>query len=297
MADMAPLVSVIVPFFEHHATLPGCLTALCRQTYPASCYEVIVVDNSVEDGSLELSGFPAVKLQREPQPGSYAARNKGISVASGQIFAFTDSDCVPHSDWIEKGVARIAGLQRPGVVGGHVQLTYLNPAAPGIVEIYDAITNLRQRDYITEKHFAATANVFASREVFEEAGPFDSRLKSNGDSEWGKRVYQKGIPQVFAAEVIVEHAARASLGGLMKKVLRKTGGKVDREPSGSGLSGIVRDVSYEMDSARRIWNLVAKSPLASSSNSARLAGLHSLVTFARIAERLRLRMGGTSRRA
>ena len=297
MAEMARLVSVIVPFFEHHATLPVCLTALCRQTYPASCYEVIVVDNSVEDGSLELSCFPAVKLHREPQPGSYAARNKGISVASGRIFAFTDSDCVPHSDWIEKGVARITGLQRPAVVGGHVQITYLNPAAPGIVEIYDAITNLRQRDYIAEKHFAATANVFASREVFEEAGLFDSRLKSNGDSEWGQRVYQKGIPQVFAAEVIVEHAARASLRGLIKKVVRKTGGKVDREPSGSGLSGILRDVADELGIARRIWNIVAKSPLASSRSSAQLAAVHSLVASARIAERLRLRMGGTSRRA
>ncbi len=295
---MAPLVSVIVPFFEHHATLPECLTALCRQTYPAGDYEVIVVDNSAEDTALGLSRFPTVRVCHEPAPGSYAARNKGISVARGQLFAFTDADCVPHSDWIEKGVARLAALGRPAVVGGHVQVTYLNPAMPGIIELYDTITNLRQQSFVTQRHFAATANAFASREVFEKAGLFDPRLKSSGDVEWGQRVHQKEIPHVFAAEVIVEHAARASLRALVKKVLRKTGGRVDRWRSGStGLSAIMPDLAFEIGRARENWNLLATSPLASTRSSARLAALHSIVTFARIAERLRLRMGGTSRRA
>ncbi len=295
---MVPLVSVIVPFFEHHAALPDCLTALSRQTYPASCYEVIVVDNSVEDGALELSRFPAVKLHREPEPGSYAARNKGINVAHGKIFAFTDADCVPHSNWIEKGVARLACLQRPALVGGHVQFTYLNPAMPRIVELYDAITNLRQEFVVTERHFAVTANAFASREVFEQAGLFDPRLKSNGDWEWGQRVYKRGIPQAFAATAIVEHPARASMSALMKQVLRTTGGMVDREPSErAGLSAIMPDLVIEIRNARQVWNLVATSPLASTRSSARLAALHSVVVCARIAERLRLRMGGTSRRA
>jgi glycosyltransferase involved in cell wall biosynthesis len=295
---MLPLVSVIVPFFEHHAALPGCLTALSLQTYPATCYEVIVVDNSVEDGALDLSRFPAVKLHREPQPGSYAARNKGISVALGQIFAFTDADCVPHSDWIEKGVARLACLQRPALVGGHIQMTYLNPAMPRIVELYDAIANLRQEFVVTERHFAVTANAFASRKVFEEVGVFDPRLKSNGDWEWGQRVYKKQIVQVFAAEVIVEHAARASLRALMKQVLRTTGGMVDRAPSErAGLSAIIPDLVIESRNARQGWKFVATSPLASTRTRARLAALHSVVVCARIAERLRLRRGGTSRRA
>ncbi len=295
---MVPLVSVIVPFFEHHATLPDCLTALSRQTYPAGCYEVIVVDNSVEDGALDLSRFPAVKLYREPKPGSYAARNKGISAARGQIFAFTDADCVPRSDWIEKGVAMLACLRRPAVVGGHVQITYLNPAMPGVVELYDTINNLRQQTYVAEKHFAATANVFAPRKVFEAAGLFDPRLKSNGDWEWGQRVYKKEIPLVFAGEVIVEHPARASLPALIKKVLRKTGGRVDREPSErTALSAMLSDIALEMYDARRNWNRMTASPLTADRSYARLAAVHGLVVCARIFERLRLRMGGISRRA
>jgi len=295
---VVPLVSVIIPFFEHHATLPNCLTALCHQTYPASCYEVIVIDNSVEDDTLDLSGFPTVRLHREPKPGSYAARNKGISVASGQILAFTDADCVPHPDWIEKGVARLACLQGPAVVGGHVQFTYLNPATPGIIEIYDTITNFRQREYVAKKHFAATANAFAPREVFEAAGPFDPRLKSNGDWEWGQRVHRREIPFVFASEAIVEHAARASMPALIRKILRKAGGKVDRARSErAGLSGMLYDLADDLSGARRLWNRVATSPLASNRSLARLAALHSICVCARISETLRLRIGGTSRRA
>jgi len=293
-----PLVSVIVPFFEHHSALPDCLTALSRQTYPADRYEVIVIDNSIDAGTLRLSGHESVRIGYEPVPGSYAARNKGISLARGKFLAFTDADCVPRAEWIEKGVARLVSLERPAVVAGHVEVTYRNGAMPNLFEIYDSAVNLRQEAYVEEMHFVATANAFASREVFEEVGPFDARLKSYGDWEWGQRVYQKRIPQVYAREVLVRHPARASFQELLKKSLRKAGGRVDTDaPPRMGFSRTPSDIADEWKRARLYWNLVAMSARAYDRSVALFAPVMLAVTCGRIAERVRLRMGGTSRRA
>lgn len=42
---------------------------------------------------------------REARPGSYAARNAGLHVARGDVYAFTDADCIPTPDWLTTGLA------------------------------------------------------------------------------------------------------------------------------------------------------------------------------------------------
>jgi len=97
-----PFVSVIIPVYNDPERLKTCLQALEEQTYPQSSYEVIVVDNG-SDESIEpiVTEFNQAKAGYEPHPGSYAARNKGLSLARGEVIAFTDADCIPALDWIE----------------------------------------------------------------------------------------------------------------------------------------------------------------------------------------------------
>lgn len=58
------------------------LTGLRDTELSKSLYEIIVVDNgSVENIKFLVSQFPQTSFTNEPQPGSYAARNKGISIA------------------------------------------------------------------------------------------------------------------------------------------------------------------------------------------------------------------------
>ena len=77
-----PFVSVIIPVYNDPIRLQTCLQALEDQTYPKSSYEVIVVDNG-SDESIEpiVAEFSQAKATYKAQPGSYAASNKGISLA------------------------------------------------------------------------------------------------------------------------------------------------------------------------------------------------------------------------
>jgi len=97
-----PFVSVIIPVYNDPIRLRTCLQALEEQTYPKSMYAVIVVDNG-SDESIEpiVAEFSQMKTSYEPHPRSYAARNKSLSPARGEVIAFTDSDCIPAPDWIE----------------------------------------------------------------------------------------------------------------------------------------------------------------------------------------------------
>lgn len=214
------LVSVIVPVFNNSEALKKCLFALENQTYQKHLYEVIVVDNDSDENIQEVvSKFPQSFMIEEKQQGSYKARNKGISMAKGQIIAFTDADCIPDSDWIEKGVEKLLDNSECGLVVGQIKFYYKNPDKPTAVEFYDSIIFLNQKKYVEEK-FGATANIFTWASLFQTVGLFDADLKSSGDREWGNRVHASGYKIIYAQYACVHHPARDSLNKLYQKIIR-----------------------------------------------------------------------------
>ncbi|MEA5450988.1 glycosyltransferase family 2 protein [Leptolyngbya sp. CCNP1308] len=226
----APFVSVIIPVFNDGDRLQLCLAALAEQTYARSRFEIIVVDNGSDDLDLikaMVADYDNAALAVEPIPGSYAARNRGLEVAKGEAIAFTDADCIPDSDWLERGVARLCQEPNCGQVVGRINLFFADPQRPTAVELYESLTAFPQERLLREQHGGATANVLTWRRVIDRVGPFDLRLKSNGDLEWGRRVFEAGFQQVYADEVQVGHPARRSLGELHKRTVRLAGGYYD----------------------------------------------------------------------
>lgn len=107
-----PLVSVVVPTRDRPNRLARCLTALERQT-AHEWSEIVVVDDGSKDPSAVKSvvaGRPRTRLVRQPPAGPAAARNNGIRAARGRYVCFTDDDCEPWADWVE----RMAGSLRDG---------------------------------------------------------------------------------------------------------------------------------------------------------------------------------------
>jgi glycosyltransferase involved in cell wall biosynthesis len=205
-------VSVIIPVFNDGDRLRRCLELLQNQTLQA--HEIIVVDNnSNEDIASLCAAFPLVKYCRERKQGSYAARNRGIAIATGDILAFTDADCLPSREWLERGVAALA---QADLVAGHIEFCFQSHQ-PTPIEYVDALSHLRQRDYALHG-YAATANAFTNREWFDKVGGFRDDLLSLGDREWGERLKAAGGSVVYCADAIVLHPARASMRSLLRKV-------------------------------------------------------------------------------
>lgn len=291
---MSRNVSVIIPVFNDAARLAGCLQSLEDQTYPKAQYEVIVVDNgSNDDVEPIVRKFGQARLYREPFPSSYAARNKGIAHAKGEIVAFTDADCIPSPDWLENGVAALLANRGCGLVGGRVDVFYKDPGRPGAVELYDATRGFRQKKYVEVDLYGATANMFTFRMLFEKLGMFDGGLKSYGDVEWGRRVASNGYNLVYADETVVAHPARDTLSALHQRIMRVAGGLHDLKSKNLHFPQDRAGLSKIPDAVIGVWR---DHKLQSAGQRMRVLAVLAWVQCVKAYEQARLRLGGKSRR-
>src|SRR5690349_5294945 len=100
-------ISVIVPTRNRRELLLRLLDSLFGQTLPADEYEIIVVSDGSTDGTSEAVALlaeqhPHLRLLERAQGGPGAARNTAARQAKGKCLAFTDDDCVPSPQWLEK---------------------------------------------------------------------------------------------------------------------------------------------------------------------------------------------------
>jgi GT2 family glycosyltransferase len=114
--------SVVVPTnFARPAALERCLKSLAELDHPD--YEVIVVDNrpaGAATAGAGPAGIDGVRVVREPRPGISAARNRGVSAATGEIVAFTDDDVQVHPGWLRALGSRFARQPHVSAVTGLV---------------------------------------------------------------------------------------------------------------------------------------------------------------------------------
>ena len=222
--EWTPFVSVIIPVRDDRAGVRRCMHALAGQTYPSSRFEVVLVDDGSAD-PVSSAEWPlaAVRVCRQARAGSYAARNTGIAQSRGDVLAFTDADCVPEPDWLRRACAALERHPEWGAIGGRIVILDSGPAATP-AERYERRYAFPQESYIAHDNFGVTANLVVRRSTIDHVGPFDGRLHSGGDWEWGQRARAAGVVIAYARDVVVGHPARTSLASLLHKQTRVTQG-------------------------------------------------------------------------
>lgn len=102
-------VSVIVPVYNAQDYLEQCIVSILEQTLQE--IEVICVDDSSTDRSLEIlkkyeKEDSRMRVLTQPNSGAGAARNRGLSQASGEYLSFLDADDFFEPDMLELAYAK-----------------------------------------------------------------------------------------------------------------------------------------------------------------------------------------------
>lgn len=198
------MISVVIPAYNAERSLPYALRALQNQTVPRNLYEVIVVDDASMDGTGAVAREFGVRYRRQNKEGPAAARNLGVRIARGDIILFTDSDCIPKEDWIEKMIKPFEDPQVAGAMGRYLTRQTEYCARFTQLEFEERFSILR--DYDSIDLVASFAAAFR-RSVFEAVGGFDAHypLANNEDVELSYKIASQGYKMVFLNDAVVYH--------------------------------------------------------------------------------------------
>lgn len=213
-------LSVIVPYLDAEPYLARCIESLLSQSLPRHCYEIFLVDNNSRDGSAAIAArYDGVHRLSEPKRGAYAARNRAIRDAAGDIIAFTDSDCEAQPDWLEKILAAMCEPQVRIVLG---RLRYASDE--GLLSMLSAF-EAEKASYVTgqpirERHYGYTSNMAVRRDLLALLGPFSERRRGS-DVILVHRALEAHGPQAirYCSNVTVRHLEIARLRDFYRKQL------------------------------------------------------------------------------
>jgi len=193
-------VAVIIPAFNAERTLARCLEACARQTRPAE--ELIVVDDGSTDATPRIAQSHGVHFLQQDRRGPAAARNNGAHTARADVVVFTDSDCVPEPQWLERLLAGLA----PGVAGVGGSYGIVNPEYWLARMVHEEIV-ARHAGLGEDVDFLGSFNVAYAMEAFNNVGGFDESFTaaSSEDNDLAYRIQDAGGSLRFAPEARVAH--------------------------------------------------------------------------------------------
>ena len=214
-------VSVVVASHGRHLRLRWLLNALEEQTLDRMRWELIVVhtyDDRTAARILDSHPLSEAGVLRhmsvKPGTGSPSKqRNVGWRAARGELIAFTDDDCRPEPDWLERlaaaaakapeavvqGRTRPDPLEREVLRAPHVRTLKIDPVNP----------------------YKQASNILYPRVLLERLGGFDERAIAGEDVGLWLRARRIGTDIAAAPDAVVNHAVEShTLPGIVRQNLK-----------------------------------------------------------------------------
>jgi glycosyltransferase involved in cell wall biosynthesis len=201
-----PKVSIVVCSYNGARTLRDCMISLQDLNYPD--YEIILVDDGSKDNTQPImQEFPAVQNIRQKNRGLSVARNVGIAAATGDVVAFTDSDCMADRDWLYFLVHTLLSSDFAAVGGPNIS----PPATDWIQATVGAAPGGPSHVLLTDTiaEHVPGCNMAYHKWALEMIGGFDPEYRKAGDDVdvcW--RIMQLGYQIGFSPSAVVWHYRR-----------------------------------------------------------------------------------------
>lgn len=204
-------LSVVIPCRNGRETLPRTLGALFAQDFGHDRYEILIGDDGSTDDTPELvenmaSPVP-LRVLRQAQSGTAAARNLGVAHSRGSILVFLDADVFAEPDLLRLHWERYAqDAQAQAVQGGSApHPETLTNSFMRTTAAYPDFTR-RRHDALNPLHVIGR-NLSVRRTAFDAAGGFDEGFIGYGfqDVEFALRLARRAGPIRYVPEAIGSH--------------------------------------------------------------------------------------------
>ncbi|GAL37556.1 beta-1,3-glucosyltransferase [Vibrio maritimus] len=183
--EQSPFFSIVIPLYNNAEYIERCLNSVLNQDFID--YEIIVVNDGSTDGSENVVAdlfLEKVKLVNQYNKGVSVARNKGVTVSSGEWIAFLDSD----DEWSE---SHLSELYR--IINFYTSIDFVSTKSKEVDRCFfnrgkknQQLSNSAGNEYrliniwrfvIDNPGFIQTSSIAIKRTVFLEVGGFkDVRL-------------------------------------------------------------------------------------------------------------------------
>jgi cellulose synthase/poly-beta-1,6-N-acetylglucosamine synthase-like glycosyltransferase len=138
-------VSIIVPARNEEANISNLIHSIQNQTYPKSCFELIIIDDCSTDRTAEIvnkyvdSNIKLIALSDYLDDKNINAYKKkaieiGIKSSSGTLIITTDADCTIGENWLQE-IVNCFEINQPKMIVMPVQINYRNR----FIEIFQSL--------------------------------------------------------------------------------------------------------------------------------------------------------------
>ena len=210
-------ISIIIPTHNNCVGLSGTIDSiLLQEGIEDICFDLFIVDNNSKDNTKQIveqyikDKGDLIHYIFELQKGISYARNAALRLATGNIIAFTDDDCIADKNWMRNLVDTYQKYQ-PDAVQGKIEWGVDVPDDTDYprwfleqriakVDYFDHIAEFTDKDLVG-------ANMSIRREIYEKCGGFSTNMlyRVNEDTEFSRRITKLGVKKVYNPNAVIYH--------------------------------------------------------------------------------------------
>lgn len=195
---MKPEISFVIPCFNSADTISNTIKSIQQQDSNFH-FQIIVVDNNSTDDLLIAIGDLDVQLISCETQGAGAARNRGVTLATGEILVFLDADVTLPIDWLQGLVKLFKECPWVDLVAGTVIPASLSHRTlhafryQQLIEKTDGTLNFLSANPAVIMPLMNTSLCAIRKQRFDQLGGFNEALLRQEDSHLTYRAIFQGL--------------------------------------------------------------------------------------------------------
>ena len=199
MISDTPVVSIVVPAYNHAAYLREAVESILGQDYPH--VELIVIDDGSTDDTRQILESYTGRFHWESQSnqGQVATLNRGWMMSRGDILGYLSADDLLLAGAVSAAVRCL--IENPDAVLAYCDFNLIDPDSSVVRRV--RAPEFDYREMVTKFMCPPGPGAFFRRSAFEKAGVWDANFHQMLDYEYWLRLGLHGrfvrIPEVLAA--------------------------------------------------------------------------------------------------